>query len=190
MIPFLRRWGFLNPWVWMFVTTSALQVFRGSRLDTIIFVGSTLLVWVSASGLFADRVQGPLHIQRRTIFLISALFAAALMVVPRHTFIHGVIVVAILPLVLRLVWYGDATKKERADARINRSKIAWLFLSLGLTTWEFMANILGQLVNDLHTFPTLSVLIDPFLETSFGQAAFVLLWITTGIGFLGIWRRR
>lgn len=104
MIQVLRRWGLINPWVWMFITTSALQVFRGSRLDTIIFVGSTLLVWVSASGVFADRVQGPLKIKRKTIFLVAALFAAALTVVPRHTFIHGVIVVAILPLVIRLVW--------------------------------------------------------------------------------------
>ena len=189
-IQWLHRWGLINPWVWMFTTTSALQVFRGSRLDTIIFVASTLIIWVSASGLFAEDVKGPVKIKRQTIFLVAALFIAALSVVPRHTFIHGVLIVAILPLVIRLVWYRDSGRKEKADSRINRAKYLWLFLSLGLTTWEFMANILGQLVNDLHTFPTLSVLIDPWLETSFGQAAFVVLWFITGIGFLGLWRRR
>jgi hypothetical protein len=61
---------------------------------------------------------------------------------------------------------------------------------MGMTAWEFTANILGQFAGSLHIYPTLSVLIDPLLDTKYGQAAFVILWLALGIGFLRIWGRK
>ena len=74
--------------------------------------------------------------------------------------------------------------------RLARARLIWAILALLLTAWEFMANILGQLVNSLHIYPTISVLIDPMLDTIYGQAAFVVLWLLIGIGLLRLWERR
>jgi len=53
-----------------------------------------------------------------------------------------------------------------------------------------MSNILGQFAGSLHLYPTISVLIDPLLDTIYGQAGFVILWLAVGIGFLRIWGRK
>lgn len=174
----------------MFIITSWLQVFRGSRLDTIIFLSSTVVVWLSAAGIVGDSITRRIKVKRSTIFAILFVYSIVLSLVTRHTYEMGFLVVAILPFVIGLVWYRDSGKKEKADTRIARAKGLWLVLCLGITAWEFMANILGQLVNSLHIYPTLSVLIDPWLDYPMGQAAFVVLWLITGVGFLGLWRNR
>jgi hypothetical protein len=187
LIDWLRRWGILNQWVWVFALTTALQVFRGSMLDTTIFGLSTLTVWASAAGLFGQVTGTKITVKRPVILFSVLVFALALSVFPRHSYIHGALVLAMLPLVLRLTWFKDSGKKDKPDARMSRAIVLWTTLCLGITFWEFMANILGQLAESLHLYPTISVIIDPLLDTSWGQAIFVVLWLATGIGFLRIW---
>ena len=43
--------GFKNLWFWLFLTTTLLQVFRGSVVDAIIFGSGTLMVFLSAANL-------------------------------------------------------------------------------------------------------------------------------------------
>jgi hypothetical protein len=57
MLQKLRRWGITNPWVWVFFITCALQVFRGSPIDTMIFGTSTLLVWLDAAGFVKQSLR-------------------------------------------------------------------------------------------------------------------------------------
>ena len=182
--------GFRNPWFWVFAITTALQVFRGSPKDTIIFSLSSVAVWISASGILGNRFGTKIEVNRAWTFWGVVLFAIALAVIDRHTYVHGVLVLAVLPVVLRLAWYTDSGPKDKPDPRMSRSRTLWTILCLGITAWEFMANILGQLVGSLHVYPTISVLIDPILDTKYGQAAFVILWLALGIGFLRIWSKR
>ena len=174
----------------MFAITTALQVFRGSPKDTIIFSLSSVAVWISASGILGNRFGTKIEVNRAWTFWGVVLFAIALAVIDRHTYVHGVLVLAVLPVVLRLAWYTDSGPKDKPDPRMSRSRTLWTILCLGITAWEFMANILGQLVGSLHVYPTISVLIDPILDTKYGQAAFVILWLALGIGFLRIWSKR
>jgi hypothetical protein len=187
LIERLRKLGILNQWVWVFALTTALQVFRGSMLDTTIFSLCTLTVWASAAGLFGRVTGEKVKVKRPVIMFSVLIFALALSVFPRHSYIHGALVLGMLPLVLRLTWYKDSGKKDKPDQRMSRAIVLWTTLCLGITFWEFMANILGQLANSLHIYPTISVLIDPLLDTTWGQAIFVVLWLAMGIGFLRIW---
>lgn len=114
----------------------------------------------------------------------------ALSLLDRHSYIHGALVLATLPIVLRLAWYTDRGPKEKPDPRMARSRLLWTILCLGITVWEFMANILGQLAGSLHLYPTISVLIDPILDNHYGQAAFVVAWLAIGIGFLRLWEQK
>jgi hypothetical protein len=102
---------------------------------------------------------------------------------------QAIIVLAILPLALRFAWYCDRGPKGRADERITRARMVWAAGGVGLLLWEFAANIFGQFDKSLQSFPTLSVLIDPVLDNIFGQAAFVVLWLVGGIGFLRLWKK-
>jgi len=182
--------GFRNPWFWVFALTTGLQVFRGSSKDTIIFSLCTLAVWVSASGVLGNRFGEKIKVNRAWTFWAVVVFAIALTITDRHSYVHGALVLALLPLVLRLVWYSDRGPKDQPDPRMSRSRILWTILCMSITAWEFMSNILGQFAGSLHIYPTLSVLIDPLLDTKYGQAAFVILWLALGIGFLRIWGRK
>jgi hypothetical protein len=149
-----------------------------------------MAIWISASGVLGSKFGKRIKIGRAWLLGGVLTFTIALSVFPRHSIVHGILVLAILPFVLRLVWYTDRGPKEKPDLRLARARLIWAILALLLTCWEFMANILGQLVNNLHTYPTISVLIDPLLDTIYGQASFVVVWLLIGIGLLRLWERK
>jgi hypothetical protein len=190
MLKFLKRWGITNPWVWVYLVTTSLQVFRGSPIDTLIFGGSTLVVWLDAAGFFKKSLHERPKIGNALIAVVMLVLALSLSFFPRHTYLHGGIMIAILPFALYLVWHRDRGPKEKADPVMVRTKATWMVLSLLLCIWEFSANILGQLENSLYTHPTISVLIDPFLDNTIGQTVFVVLWLFLGVGLLRVWGRK
>ena len=61
---------------------------------------------------------------------------------------------------------------------------------MGISLWELGANIFGQLSDSLYAFPTISILIDPALDTVWGQGIFVSVWLLIGFGFLRLGTRR
>lgn len=170
--------------------TAALQVFRGSYFDFTVFALCALTIWISASGVLGSRLGSRIYINRAWILWGGLAITLALSAFPRHSWVHGIVLLAILPYVLRLAWYTDRGPKEKPDNRLARARLVWVILALLLTAWEFMANILGQLVNNLHTYPTISILIDPLLDTFYGQSAFVVIWLVLGVGLLRLWERR
>lgn len=190
MLIFLKRWGITNPWVWVYAVTTGLQVFRGSPIDTLIFGSSTLVVWLDAAGFFKKSLHERPTIGNALIALVMLVLGITLSFFPRHTYLHGAVLIAILPVALYLVWHRDRGPKEKADPMMVRTKAIWMVLCLLLCAWEFAANIMGQLANSLYTHPTISVLIDPFLDTTIGQTVFVVLWLFLGVGLLRIWGRK
>jgi len=190
MLPFLKRWGITNPWVWVFLVTTSLQVFRGSPIDTLIFGSSTLIIWLDAAGFLKKSLQERPKVSNALIVIVMLMLGLSLSFFPRHTYLHGAIMFAILPVVLFLVWHKDRGPKEKADPVMARTKNVWKVLSLLLCVWEFAANIQGQLEHSLTTHPTMSVLIDPFLDETIGQTVFVVLWLFLGLGLLRIWGRK
>lgn len=183
------RLGFKNLWFWLFLTTTMLQVFRGSLVDTLIFGTGTIMVFLSAANLLNHVHLAKPHVHKYAIYTTVLVIMLALSFVPRHTSLQAIIVLAILPVALRFAWYSDRDPKDKADDRITRARMVWAAGGVGLLLWEFAANILGQFDKSLQSFPTLSVLIDPVLDNIFGQAAFTVLWLVVGISFLRLWKK-
>ena len=190
MLSFVKRWGMTNPWVWAFLVTTSLQVFRGSPIDTLIFGSSTLIVWLDSAGFFKRNLRERPKVRNSLIAVVMMVLGITLSFFPRHTYLHGGILIAILPVALYLAWYRDSGPKEVADPMMQRTKSIWRVLCLILCAWEFAANILGQLAHSLTSHPTISVLIDPFLDNTVGQTIFVILWLFLGLGLLRIWGRK
>jgi hypothetical protein len=109
---------------------------------------------------------------------------------PRHTYFHGAVMIAILPVALYLVWYRDRGPKEKADPLMTKTKVVWIILCIAICIWEFAANIQGQLENNLYSHPTISILMDPFMDSLFGQTIFVTIWLLLGVGLLRIWGKK
>ena len=190
MIRFSKRWGITNPWVWVFFITFALQVFRGSAIDTIIFGSCTILVWLDAAGFVKQSLRERVKVSNSTIAIVMAALGITLSFLPRHTYLHGTVMLLILPVALYLVWYKDRGPKEKADPLMARTKLVWIIVSVAICIWEFAANIMGQLENSLYSHPTISILLDPYLDIQFGQVIFVVVWLFAGLGILQIWGRK
>lgn len=179
-----------TPWVWFFFTTTFFQIFRGSLGDAIIFGLATTLISVAAT----DALNVNLLDRKQVRLMVSApLFiglAIAMTAVPRHTGVLATFFLAILPLALILVWHKDAGEKQKPPTDVKKARTLWAALCVGMSLWELGANILGQLDDSLYTFPTISVLLDPALDTVWGQGVFVSIWLLIGFGFLRLGTRR
>ena len=179
-----------NPWVWFFAVTAAFQVFRGSFGDTVIFgLGGALVAIAATSYLDRDFLSRE-QVRLTASVPVAVGLALALSLLPRHSAIHAVIFIAILPLVISLVWHRDSGEKIKPSKVEKRARTLWAALCVGICIWELGANILGQLNNTLTEYPTLSVLIDPSLDTTLGQGVFVTLWLAAGWGFLRLGIRK
>jgi hypothetical protein len=179
-----------NPWVWFFGITAAFQVFRGSFSDTVIFGLGGALVAIAASGAVNRDFLSRHQVQLTASLPVAIGLALALSLLPRHSAIHAAIFIAILPLVIALVWHRDSGERVKPNAEEKRARSLWATLGVGTCVWELGANILGQLNNTLTDYPTLSVLIDPSLDTILGQGIFVTLWLAAGWGFLRLGIRK
>ena len=179
-----------NPWVWFFAITAAFQIFRGSFGDTIIFGLGGLLVAIAASQALDRNFLSREQVRLTASLPVAAGLALALSLLPRHSPIHAGIFIAILPLVLALVWHQDSGEKVKPTTLEKRARSLWAGLCVGITLWELGANIVGQLNHTLTEFPTISVLVDPGLDTILGQGVFVVLWLAAGWGFLRLGIRK
>lgn len=168
----------------------ALQIFRGSVGDAVIFGLSTILI-VLADSNFAktdllERKQVKLMVSLPALLALIAI----LTVMPRHTGAQAAVFFVILAGALALVWHRDLGPKLKPEKTVTRARFIWAALCVGLMLWEFAANILGQFANSLSAYPTISVLIDPALDTIWGQGVFAGLWLAIGYGLLRLGVRR
>ena len=179
-----------NPWVWIFFITALFQIFRGSLGDAVIFGLATALIAAATTGFARANI-----LERKQVRLLLSLPAvvtliAVLTVIPRHTGVQAAIFLVILTGSLALVWHKDDGVKLKAEKDVKYSRIVWAALCVGLMLWEFAANIFGQLVDSLSAFPTISVLVDPMLDTIWGQGGFAAIWLLIGFGLLRLGSRR
>lgn len=174
----------ISLWVVAFGLCSALQVFRGSIGDEIIFFTGTLIIIASTTLL--RKLKSPFELDQRARSLELAALGiwAVLVFIPRHGFLMGAVIVLIGLAALPLFWGKVAFNRTPLEKREKNARLMWTIWAVCVCLWEFAANILGQLDNSHHNFPTISVLVDPVLGSMIGKAGFVLSWVAIGYGLL------
>jgi hypothetical protein len=71
-----------------------------------------------------------------------------------------------------------------------RSRIIWGSWATGFALTELVAYVGSKLSGDLEEFPTISVILDPILDTPIGRAVFVGFWLIGGAYLFGVRRQR
>jgi hypothetical protein len=71
-----------------------------------------------------------------------------------------------------------------------RTKWIWLTLALFMAVSELFAYIWANVYQDDKTYPTISIIVNPVLESPYGRGVFLMLWMLIGVGVLQIWRKR
>ncbi|MEN9715069.1 MAG: hypothetical protein RJA35_536 [Actinomycetota bacterium] len=174
----------LSLWVVAFALCSALQVFRGSVGDEIIFFTGTTVLVLSTTLLRNNEFPSRFIVTERHVEWSGLVLMIALAFTARHSLFDLGIFVLLAPIVIALAWGSKPKPKPMLTKRDRTTRFVWSAWAIAMCLWEFGANILGQLFGGDKAFPTISVLVDPLLDQQVGQAGFVVVWLALGFYLL------
>lgn len=180
----------INPWLPVLVFVTAFHVNRGSVGDAIIFAVGCLL-------LIADWKKWiPWHMPERpkvsgwVIGIVIAVSFSVLLLTERNGWQDRVLLLTLAPIALVMVYYRDHGPKPGATKQMARTKWIWITLALFMAVSELFAYIFATVYKDDSSYPTISILVNPVLESPWGRAIFLTLWLLIGVGLLQIRKKR
>ena len=186
-----------QPWSWSAIAwmavlglMAAFQLWRGAWVDGTLF--SLLVATLLIDRLTNGRIRifhTPPIMHRRWIGVLASLAAVILAISPRHSDLDLVVVSAVGIGVLALAWAPAPATPDHPKRAYTRAAMWWSILAVGFCLWEALAYILSVTVSE-YDFPTVSVLLDPFLEWGIGRAVFTVGWLAGGLWLLRVWGRR
>jgi len=180
----------MNPWLPVLLTTFLFHVIRGATGDAIIFgTACTILIldWKKAF---------PWHMPKRprlNKWLVSAVMLVAASVLffsERGGWQDIVLLLTLAPIAISLTYYRDHGPKPGATKVMQRTRALWVTIAITMAVCELFAYIWANVYRDDTSFPTISVLVNPILESPYGRSIFLVLWMLIGVGMLGIWRKK
>ncbi|MDH6277315.1 hypothetical protein M2118_000266 [Aurantimicrobium minutum] len=178
-------------WICVLSIMAGFQTWRGAYVDGILFFSLVAM-------LILDRLTGgrilimkkPIAATKLITLAITGTLGAVLVLAPRHSWVDLVVFVAIGVTVLLVAWEPAPDREQRPHAALLRSMWMWSMLAVAICVWEAAAFVLSvTMPGGNENYPTISVLLDPFVENVWGRLVFVGLWLAAGYGLLRFWRR-
>ncbi|MEY4532696.1 MAG: hypothetical protein RI926_465 [Actinomycetota bacterium] len=178
-------------WICVLAIMAGFQTWRGAYVDGILFFSLSAM-------LVIDRLTaGKIVILKKHVVApkvvtlgITGVLGLVLVLAPRHSWIDLVAFIAIGVTLLIVAWEPAPERVKRPQQAMLRSMWFWSMAAVALCVWEATAFILSVTVpNGYMYFPTISVLLDPFVESLGGRMVFVGLWLAAGYGLLRFWRK-
>jgi len=180
----------INPWLPVFVFLVAFHLNRGSIGDAIIFgLGSLILIadwkrWIPWHMPERPKVSG------WVIALVLGVSFVILLTTERNGWQDVVLLITLAPIALVMVYYRDHGPKPSSTRVMARTKWIWMTLALSMAVAELFAYIFAAVYKDDRSFPTVSVLVNPVLESPIGRSVFLVLWMLIGVGLLQVRKGR
>lgn len=186
----LRRLA--RPWTIILVITGLFQVFRGAPIDGAFFLAVAVVLLADEFGLVVLPAVGPPfgRVGRSILAGVAAVLGALMVLAPRHGLVEGLIVSAIGLTVLLFAW-PDPRPADAAPASLRRAGILWAIIAVAVCLIEVVSFLLGvpsEAAKFAH--PSISLLLDPALDTIEGRIVFTALWLVVGIALLRRGTRR
>lgn len=191
--PSKARWT-LGSILWLAALTimASFQTWRGAYEDGIVFSVLVVLLIIDRSlGERLSRNRKALQLAPWAIWLVAVLFGIVLIFAPRHSSVVFGAMALIGVMMLVVAWPDLSATKTDSTPAIRRSAWGWAVVGISLCVWEATAFVLSvTMPGGSQAHPTISVLLDPALETVIGRTIFVGLWLLAGVGLVFIWRRK
>jgi hypothetical protein len=179
-------------WVLILATMAGFQTWRGAYVDGILFFSLSAMLVIDR--LTRGRIlifTRPVVAPRWLTLSIAIVVGLVLVVAPRHSSYDLVAFAAIGMTVLIFAWEPAPDKEKLPRRSLVRSALIWSMLGVALCLWEAIAFILSVSMPDGNAnFPTISVLLDPFVESLGGRIIFVVLWLAAGLALLRFWSKK
>lgn len=172
------------------IYVSIFHAMRGSHGDAVIFtVGSLLLIadwkkWFKWS--MPERPRAGVV----PVVLVIAIASSVLFFSERGGWQDTTLLLALAPIALTMVYYRDHGPKPSSSKLMARTRWLWLTLAVLLCVSELFAYMWANAFKDDETYPTISIIVNPVLESPYGRGIFLTLWMLIGVGLLQLWRKK
>jgi hypothetical protein len=180
----------LNPWLPVLLTTFLFHVIRGSWGDAIIFGTGCLILILDWKHVFPWHMPKRPLLNKWLVTFVLLVAASILFFSERGGWQDIVLLLVLAPVAVSLTYYRDHGPKPSATKVMSRTRAWWVGIAITLALCELMAYIWANVYKDDNSFPTISVLVNPVLESPYGRSVFLVLWMLIGVGMLGIWRHK
>tara|TARA_B110000305_G_C19412394_1_gene626155 strand:- start:295 stop:804 length:510 start_codon:yes stop_codon:yes gene_type:complete len=165
------------------------HLWRGSLQDILIFGIAALVILTQVFGLINFGFNGQPKFAAIPITLVVVVTGVVMFFTERHGFWNWVVVLSLIPVGIALLFYTDAKTQLVETVQVLRSRWVWAIWAIGFGLIEIGAYLASKIYDDLETFPSISSLVDPMLDGAIGRAAFVILWLISGVYLFGVRRR-
>jgi hypothetical protein len=180
----------MNPWLPPMIFVSLFHVMRGAYGDAIIFsIGSMLMIADWKKWFHWSMPERP-NFKRWTVLVAIAIAASVLFFSQRGGWQDVVLLLTLAPIALSLVYYRDHGPKPSSTALMNRTRWMWVTLAVVMCVSELFAYIWANAFKDDKSYPTVSIIVNPVLESPYGRGIFLTLWMLIGVGLLQVWRKK
>lgn len=179
-------------WTVVLGIMSGFQLWRGAWVDGTLFTLLTILLIVDTATHRRIRfVKRPIVAPRWVTLTVVVAIGIVLIVAPRHGLIDLVAMIIIGITAILLAWSPASVRPERPRRAYVTSSIIWSILGVALCLWEALMFVLSTfLPGGTEVYPTVSVLLDPFLDWWPGKIIFIGLWLFVGLTLLRVWTKR
>lgn len=169
-------------WICILAIMAGFQAWRGAYVDGILFFSLVAM-------LIIDRLTGgrivimkkPIAAPKILTLANTGVLGMVLVLAPRHSWVDLAVFIAIGVTVLLVAWEPAPDREQRPHQALMGSMWMWSMLAVAICVWEASAFVLSvTMPRGYENFPTISVLLDPFVENVWGRMIFVGLWLAAG----------
>lgn len=171
-------------WIIAFFIGTIFQFWRGSQIDTLVFAAVTSLLLLASQDIFDLpnlKATNP-TISIGFLFLCTLVFMLAHI----HSVLSAIFYLALVPVLLKNMWRSDSKAVEPTTPAFRKS--SWIWFTIGLFTClaELGNYFAADATHNDKVYPTITVLVDPFVANNAGKLVFVFLWAIIGVGLLRV----
>ena len=180
----------MNPWLPPMVYVAIFHFMRESWVDAAIFTIGSLLVIADWKKWFRWEMPERPKLSKTPVLLAILLASSILFFAERGGWQDTVLLLALAPIALFMVYYRDHGPKPSSTKLMNRTRWLWLTLATILCVSELFAYIWANAFKDDESYPTISIIVNPVLESPYGRGIFLLVWMLIGVGLIQPWRKK
>jgi hypothetical protein len=180
----------MNPWLPPMVYVAIFHFMRESWVDAAIFTIGSLLVIADWKKWFRWEMPERPKLSKTPVLLAILLASSILFFSERGGWQDTVLLLALAPIALFMVYYRDHGPKPSSTKLMNRTRWLWLTLASILCVSELFAYIWANAFKDDESYPTISIIVNPVLESPYGRGIFLVVWMLIGVGLIQPWRKK
>jgi hypothetical protein len=184
----IKRLNGLSWWSAAFSVNLLFQFYRGSLQDIIIFSIALLLIILESTHVLDGIPEKKSLRSSKLNYLILISVGIYLLNSERGATLNIWIFTFLFIFMFVDLWRRENGEQRKLKANEIKSAKGLAVIGIALSIWELTAYVLASIYKDDYAFPTISVLISPYVDQLHGRAIFLVFWIAFGFVLLIDWR--